>query len=161
MTELKQYKCLTDLEKIISEIKKLRARPAIRGKHPTLYEDRADGKYRTVMGIRICDYKFNTDETWILPDSQMGLSFSSSWENLKFVLGMQAKRAKKKPIDVFWILSEADIPSGLEFIEDKKNSGHYFLAVTKTEGMSIEELTRKLEMVSYRMSVIRNGGKCI
>ena len=61
MTELKQYKCLTDLEKIISEIKKLRARPAIRGKHPTLYEDRADGKYRTVMGIRICDYKFNTD----------------------------------------------------------------------------------------------------
>ena len=75
MTELKQYKCLTDLEKIISEIKKLRARPAIRGKHPTLYEDRADGKYRTVMGIRICDYKFNTDETWILPDSQMGLSF--------------------------------------------------------------------------------------
>lgn len=51
--------------------------------------------------------------------------------NLKFVLGMQAKRAKKKPVDVFWILSEADIPNGLEFVEDEKNSGHYFLAVTK------------------------------
>lgn len=66
------------------------------------------------MGIRICDYRFNADETWILPDPQMGLSFSASWQNLKFVLGMQAKRAKKKPIDVFWVLSEADIPRGLE-----------------------------------------------
>lgn len=78
------------------------------------------------MGIRRCDYKFNIDETWILPDRQMGLSFSSSWENLKFVLGMQAKRAKRKPIDVFWILSEADIPNGLEFAEDEKIANTIF-----------------------------------
>jgi hypothetical protein len=161
MKELKQYKCLVDLEKLVSEIKQLRARPIIRGKHATLYEDRLDGKYRTVMGIRICDFRFNVDETWILPDRQMGLSFSATWANLKFVLGMQAKRAKQKPVDVFWVLSDADIPAGLEFVEDESNSGHYFLAVTKPEGMSVEELARKLEMVAYRMSVIRDGGKYI
>lgn len=161
MGELKQFKCLSDLEKIVREIKELRARPIVRGKHATLYEDRSGGKYRTVMGIRICDYKFNMAETRILPDRQMGLSFSDSWDNLKFVYGMQSKRSKKKPIDIHWVVSEADIPPGLEFVPDDKNDGHYFLAVTAKEGMTIAELARKLELVSYRMSVIKNGGNIL
>lgn len=159
MKELKQYKCLADLEKIVSEIRSLRARPIVAGKHPTLYEERLEGKYRTVMGIRICDYHFNFDESWILPDRQMGLSFSANWENLKFVHGMQAKRAKKKPVDVYWVLSEADIPPGLEFVPDQRNDGHYFLAVTARQGMSIEDLAQRLELVAQRMSVIRDGSK--
>jgi len=88
------YKCLSDLEEIIRKIKEetaFRGGPVIEGKHPTLYEERKEGKYRTVMGVRICDYKFNVDETWVLPDRQMGLSFSATWENLKFVYGMQQK----------------------------------------------------------------------
>jgi len=161
MPILKQYKCLTDLSKIVSEIENLRARPTIRGKHATIYDDRVNGKYRTVMGIRICDYKFNTDETRVLYDRQMGLSFSASWDNLKFSFGMVSKKAKKKPVDVYWVLSEADIPPGLEFVEDETNSEHYFLAMTDENGMKVKELADKLRMVAYRMSVIKGGGKCI
>lgn len=115
------------------------------------------------MGIRICDYQFNFDETWIQPNPQMGLSFSSTWDNLQFVYGMQIKKAKKKPIDVYWILSEADIPPGLEFVEDmsQPGKGHYFLAVTVKEGMSVETLAGCLERVAYRMNIIKNGGSLL
>jgi hypothetical protein len=77
MSELKQYKCLSDLQGIISDIKNLRARPNINGEKPTLYKERLEGNYRTIMGVRICDYHFSTDEQWVLPHSQMGLSFSA------------------------------------------------------------------------------------
>lgn len=159
MSELRQFKCLSDLNKLISEIDDYRARPTIRGKHPTLYDERPDGKYRTVMGVRICDFKFSHDEKWVLPDPQKGLSFSSTWDNLKFVFGMYSKRAKKKPVDIYWVLSEADIPPGLKFVEDKENSGHYFLSVT--ERMQVEQLVEKLRLVSYRMSIIEDGGRAI
>jgi len=78
MKELKQFKCLNELKKIIDEISALRARPVVRGQHATLYGERLEGKYRTVMGVRICDYKFSPDEKWVLPDRQMGLSFSAT-----------------------------------------------------------------------------------
>lgn len=159
MEELKQFKCLNDLKKIMSELGDYRARPAIKGKDVNLYPERLDGKYRTVMGVRICDYKFSVDEAMVLPDRQMGLSFSATWSNLKFVFGMYAKRAKKKPVDIYWVLSEADLPSGLKFEEDDGSPGHYFLTVT--EPMRIEQLVEKLKMVSYRMSVIKDGGRAI
>lgn len=156
MADLLQLKCLSDVQKIISDIEVYLARPAIEGKHPTIYEDRAEGKFRTVMGVRICDYQFCTDEKWVLPNPKMGLSFSASWENLKFVYGLYKKRAKKKPVDIYWILSEADIPKGLAFKKDEGNSGHYFLAVT--ERMKVEQLVEKLRFVAYRMSVMKEGG---
>ena len=159
MDELKQFKCLTDLKKVIDELGDFRARPAIRGKHATLYDERKEGKFRTVMGIRICDYKFSADEQWVLPDTQMGLSFSATWTNLKFVYGMYAKRAKKKPVDVYWVLSAADLPPDLEFVEDETNEGHYFLTVTTR--MRVETLVEKLKLVAYRMSVIQGGGKVL
>ena len=159
LSELLQLKCLSDVNKLISDIKTYRARPVIRGKHPTLYPERIDGKYRTVMGVRICDYQFCIDEKWVLPNPQMGLSFSATWENLQFVYGMFKKRSKKKPVDIHWVLSETDIPPGLAFMADKDNSGHYFLAVT--ERMHVEQLVRKLEMVAHRMSVIQGGGKIL
>jgi len=159
MKELKQFKCLNELKKIIDEISALRARPVVRGQHATLYGERLEGKYRTVMGVRICDYKFSPDEKWVLPDRQMGLSFSATWTNLRFVYGMYQKREKKKPIDIYWVLSEADIPPGLEFVEDDTNPGHYFLTVT--EPMRIEKLVEKLTMISHRMSVIKDGGRVL
>ncbi len=159
MSELLQLKCLSDVKKLISDIQTYRARPAIRGQHPTLYPERAEGKYRTIQGVRICDYQFCIDERWVLPNPNMGLSFSATWDNLCFVFGMYKKRAKKKPVDIHWVLSEADIPHGLKFEPDKDNPGHYFLAVT--EKMLVETLVQKLEMVAYRMSVIQGGGKVL
>lgn len=159
MSELLQLKCLSDVKKIISDIEVYRARPTIQGKHPTLYEERKEGKYRTVMGIRICDYQFCPDEKWVLPHPNMGLSFSATWDNLRFVYGMYKKRAKKKPIDIYWVLSEADIPPGLAFSKDQDNPGHYFLAVT--ERMRVEQLVEKLKKVAYRMSVIKSGGRAL
>jgi len=156
MSQLLQLKCLSDVKKLIAEIEVYRARPIIRGKHPTLYDEQKDGKYRTVMGVRVCDYQFCQDEKWVLPNDQMGLSFSATWENLKFVHGMFKKRAKKKPVDIHWILSEADIPAGLAFMADKHNDGHYFLVVT--ERMLVEKLVEKLKFVAFRMSVIKEGG---
>lgn len=156
MSELLQLKCLSNVKKIIFEIEVYRARPIIEGKHPTLYEERKEGKFRTVMGIRACDYQFCPDEKWIIPNPEMGLSFSATWDNLKFVYGMFKKRAKKKPVDIHWVLSEADIPPGLAFMKDKGNDGHYFLAVT--ERMLVEQLVEKLKFVALRMSVIKDGG---
>lgn len=156
MSQLLQLKCLSDVQKLISDIEIYRARPVIEGKHPTLYEERKEGKYRTVMGVRICDYQFCPDEKWVLPNPEMGLSFSATWENLRFVYGMFKKRAKKKPVDIHWVLSEADIPKGLAFVADKDNDGHYFLAVT--ERMLVEQLVEKLKFVAFRMSVIKEGG---
>lgn len=159
MAELKQFKCLNDLKKILSELGDYRARPAVRGKDVNLYEERLSGKYRTVMGVRICDFNFSADEKTVKPHRQMGLSFSSTWDNLEFVYQMYSKRSKKKPIDIYWVLSEADIPLGLKFEKDDKREGHYFLTVT--ESMRIEQLVEKLKMVSYRMSVIKGGGRAI
>ncbi len=152
--EVKQYKCLTDLKGIIEQVDGVRMRPTPRGGHPTLYKDRLDGKYRTIMGVRICDYKFSPDEMWVLPDSQMGLSFSSSWVNLKFVHKMMSR--KKKPIDIFWVLSEADLPKKMKFEQDNKNPDHYFLTVT--ERMRVEDLVFNLKWVADRLSVIKEGG---
>ena len=98
MDELKQYKCLTDLRKIISDLDSYRARPVVKNNHPTLYKDKPEGRYRTVIGIRVCDYKFSTDGKWVLADSQMGLSFSATWENLKFVHNMFSRG--KKSVDI-------------------------------------------------------------
>ena len=160
MEPLKQYKCLTDLRDYLSAIENYRARPIIEGQHPTLYKEELNGKYRTVMGIRICDFQFSNDEKWVLPHPQMGPSFSSTWSNLKFVHGMPSKRSKgKESIDVYWLLSEADIPPGLKFEEDKTNPSHYFLTVT--EKMLTSQLVTKLRLVSYRMSVIRDGSKVL
>ncbi|WP_444995853.1 hypothetical protein [Aliikangiella sp. IMCC44359] len=52
-----------------------------------------------------------------------------------------------------------DIPKGLAFKKDKKNPGHYFLAVT--ERMRVETLVDKLQIVGHRMSIIKGGGKVL
>lgn len=37
MDEIKQYKSLDDLKKIISDLEGFMARPVVRGAHPTIY----------------------------------------------------------------------------------------------------------------------------
>ena len=155
MSELLQLKCLSDVRKIITDIETYKARPAVQGKHPTLYSECKEGKYRTIMEVRICDYQFSIDETEVLPNATMGLSFSATWENLVLAYGLYKKKAKKKPVDIYWILSEADIPPDLAFVVDTKNSGHYFLVITKR--MRVE----KLRLVAYRMSVMKGGGHAL
>ena len=162
MEEIHQFKCLTDLREIISQLDSYYARPVPSGSHPTLYPNRDDGPYRTVMGIRVCDYKLSFDGKWALPDDQMGLSFSSTWQHLKSAHKMVSRVAGKQ-VDVYWVLSGADIPSGMAFVPDKRPSksakGHYLLTVT--EKMKISTLVDKLKWVADRMSVIRSAEKVL
>ena len=162
MDETKQFKCLTDLREIISELDGYYARPTARGEHPTLYPEVLDGRYRTVCGIRVCDYTLSEDGQWVLPDDQMGLSFSSSWQHLKSAHKMISRVAGKN-VDVFWVLSRADIPSGMSFQPDRRASksakGHYLLTVN--ERMKISSLVEKLKWISDRMSVIKDSGETL
>lgn len=165
MDEMIQFKSRTDLKAVIEKLEKHYARPANPGKHPTLYEETLDGKFRTVMGVRVCDYNFSADEKWVLPNDQAGLSFSGTWKNLKDVYRMftrgKNKDGSEKLADIYWILDKADIPENMAFIEDRdpRKKGHYFLTVT--EKMYVTTLVKNLKWIADRMSVIKDGGRAI
>ena len=162
MDETYQFKCLTDLREVIEQLDGYYARPTLRDRHPTIYPNRDDGPYKTVMGIRVCDYKLSPDGQWAFPDEQMGLSFSSTWQHLKSAHKM-VSRIAGKPVDVYWVLSGADIPSGMSFQPGRRPSksakGHYLLTVN--EKMKISFLVEKLKWVADRMSVIRSAEKAL
>lgn len=160
MDQQKQYKTLDDLKKIISELEGFMARPVKQGQHPTLYPEVKDGEYRTICGIRVVDYVLSTDEKWVLPHNQKGLSFSANWSELKRVYRMFA-RVKTAKIDVHWVLQGADIPDDMEFVEDERpnKKGHYFLTVKKQ--ITIYKLVANLKWVADRMTVIRNVEKAL
>ena len=103
MEEIKQFKSLDDLRKIISELERFIARPIVRGSHPTIYPDTKEGKYKTVYGIRIIDYLLSSDGKWALPHNQKGLSFSANWKELKRVYKLFS-RIPGKTVDVHWVL---------------------------------------------------------
>lgn len=69
-------------------------------------------------------------------------------------------RGTGKNVDVFWVLSRADIPAGLSFQPDRRASksakGHYLLTVN--ERMKISSLVEKLKWIADRMSVIKDAG---
>ena len=65
-------------------------------------------------------------------------------------------RGQGKQVDVYWVLQGSELPDDMEFIEDKKKKGHYFLTVTKT--MQVSKLVENLRWVADRMSVIKNAG---
>jgi hypothetical protein len=128
---------------------------------PTSYQEGHQGPYKLVEGVRVCDYKFETSTglDYVLPDRASGLSFSKSFSHLKNTRKMLSRHAKgfnnPGPANMaWWILSECDIPSGLEFVKDPKNNSHYFLAAT--ERMHISTLITKLKLVSYHMSVMKD-----
>ena len=72
-------------------------------------------------------------------------------------------RGIRKAPDVYWVLSGADLPSGLKFEQDRSSSskakGHYFLTVT--EKMHVAQLHQKLLWVADRMQKIESGGKVL
>lgn len=58
-----------------------------------------------------------------------------------------------------WVLEAADIPSGLAFVQDKREKQHYLLTVT--EQMTVYALAKKLAWVADRMSKITDARKAL
>jgi hypothetical protein len=154
---LEQFKTLEDLRDYIKQLGGFYARPTEKGAHPTLYIGRTDKGI--IHGVRKRDYIFSSDEKWVLPHAQMGLSFSAHWQHLKRIYRMKQKVTGGKQIDIYWVLEKADIPSGLAFVQDVKDKKHYLLVVT--EKMLINELVTKLTWVADRMSVIRGAQRAL
>lgn len=128
----------------------------------TTYVEGHQGPYQLVEGVRICDYKFekSTGLEYVLPDPTSGLSFSKSFSHLKNTRKMLSRHAKgykqPGPANVaWWILSKCDMPSGLAFLQDPKDSNHYFLAAT--ERMHVSALVRKLKLISFHMTTMKDG----
>jgi hypothetical protein len=127
--DLEQFKTSDDLREYIKSLNLFRARPAIKGEHPTLCFNQEQGIMH--HGVREKDYYFSTCRQWVLAHTQMGLSFSGHWSHLKDIMKIKTKHSKGNSVDIFWILESADIPSGLSFEVDLKDPKHYFLTVTE------------------------------
>ncbi len=81
-----QFKTMDNLREIIKEYEKALARPTIGYSHPTLYRKRdVSPDDKLIHGVRAKDWLLSTDEKWVLPHNQMGLSFSTNWQHLKGV----------------------------------------------------------------------------
>lgn len=117
------------------------------------------------MGVRICDYQFSQDEKWVLADDQAGLSFSSTWKNLKDVHRLlsrgEDRKGRPKTANIYWVLQGADMPKEMKFVEDRnpKKKGHYFLTVTKP--MKLSTLVSNLKWIARNMSVIQDGSRAL
>jgi len=155
LDDLREY--VKSLREYIKKGETFCARPTASGKDPIFYSD--DSKEPIVRGIRERDYLFSPCKGYVLAHTQMGLSFSAHWQHLKGQVKMKEKYNKGKAINVYWILSGADIPSGLKFEADKKNKKHYFLTVT--DKMPIGQLVEKLTWVADGMSVINDARKAL
>ena len=151
---MEQFKSLQELREYIARLEKWFARSIVAGEHPTLHLHDS-GDRATICGIRREDYLFSACGNWVLPSKTHGLSFSAHWQHLKTIYKMREKRNKGKPISVYWVLQNADIPPGLEFVPDAKNNQHYLLCAT--ERMHVEKLRSKLEWIADRMSIIEGA----
>ncbi len=169
---MEHFQTLDDLREYVKNLAEFCARPTISGEHPTLYLDHSQGAMVTGIHIRLndsqetipagmreTDYLFSPCKKYVLKNNQMGLSFSAHWQHLKDQVRLQSKHSEGKPVNVYWLLSGADIPSGLKFEADKKNRRHYFLTVT--EKMPVERLAEKLLWVADNMSVINDARKAL
>jgi hypothetical protein len=155
-----QFRTLEDIQDIIKEYQGIVMRPTVHLSHPTLYRKRdlGDGEM-AIKGVRIKDWFFSEDQKWVLPHDQMGLSFSSTFSNLKKVYKLKGRHNAGKAIHVYWVLEDSDIPPGLKFEADREKKGHYFLIVT--EKMLLSQLITKLKMLAHRMTIIRDAGKAL
>lgn len=155
-----QFKTMDDLRSIIKEFEGALVRPTRNLSHPTLYRNRDVQKGdKLIQGVRKKDWLLSVDESWVLPHSQMGLSFSSHWQHLKGVYKMKEKHNQGASINVYWVLEKADIPSGMKFEPDQKKKGHYLLTVTQK--IPLHQLIFKLKWLADRMSVIKDAGKAL
>jgi len=150
-----QFKTINDLSVVIKELEgKLRLRPIREYSHPTLYRKRDVGKNEILYrGVREGDWFFSENKEWVLPHEQMGLSFSSSYANLKDVYRLKGKWNPGAQIDVYWVLERPDTPTCFKFVPDRGKKGHYYLAITET--MILDTLIKKLKILARQMTVIR------
>lgn len=157
---LHQFKTMEDLRELIKEYEKSLARPTRNLSHPTLYRKRdVLPEDKLIQGVRAKDWHLSADEKWVLPNSQMGLSFSSSWQHLKGVYKMKEKHNPATQIHVYWVLESCDLPANMKFEPDLVKSGHFLLTVTKK--MSIYRLINNLKWIADRMSVIKDARKAL
>ncbi|WP_370980779.1 hypothetical protein [Agaribacterium sp. ZY112] len=161
---MEQFKILTDLRDYIKRLEaaegKVLARPIPEGGSPVFYRscDVAKGT-ELIHGIQVGDFFFSNCRKWVLPHSQMGLSFSAHWQHLKGIYKLKVSKNPGKSVDVFWVLEKADLPSELKFEPDAKDDRHYFLTVRKK--MTVSELVRKLEWVADKMTIIRDASRAL
>ena len=150
-----QFKTINDLSEVIKEYEgKLRLRPTRKYSHPTLYRQRDVGEGEILYkGVRDGDWFFSENKEWVLLHDQMGLSFSSTYKNLKDVYRLKGRWNPGVQIDIHWVLERPDLPPDLKFAADREKKGHYFLTVT--EPMLLETLIGKLKILARQMSVIR------
>jgi hypothetical protein len=150
-----QFKTITDLNLVIKEYEeRLRLRPTRKYSHPTLYRKRDVGKNEILYkGVRDGDWFFSENKEWVLPHDQMGLSFSSTFKNLKDVYRLKGKWNPGAQIDVHWVMERPDLPDGMKFVADRDKIGHYFLTVTGP--MILPTLIKKLKILARQMSIIR------
>lgn len=150
-----QFKTINDINEVIKEYEQqLRLRPTRKYSHPTLYRKRDLGQNEILYrGVRDGDWFFSENKEWILPHDQMGLSFSSTYKNLKEVYRLKSKWNPGAQIDIHWVMERPDTPKGLKFVADRDSNGHYFL--TATEPMLLDTLIKKLKIVARQMTVIR------
>lgn len=152
-----QFRTLEDLREIIKTFQGFVARPTVGTNHPTLYDPQTvPAGEKLVQGLRVKDWCLSPDFQWVLPHSQMGLSFSSNWQHLKGLHKMLQKRNPGTAVQVYWVLEAADIPPGLAFVPDNRKKGHHFLTVT--DKMLVHQLVEKLYWIADRMSVIKDAG---
>jgi hypothetical protein len=104
-------------------------------------------------GLREGDWFFSENKEWVLPNDQIGLSFSSSYANLKDVYRLKGKWNPGAQINVHWVLERPDIPTCFNFVEHRGKSGHYFLTIT--EPMLLDTLVKNLKLLARKMSVFR------
>ena len=158
-----QFKTVDDLKAIIADLEGLiLTRPTLHLSHPTLYRRRDTAPDDIILqGVRVKDWFFSADKKWVLPHDQMGLSFSSSFKDLKRVYRGKKKFNPGKQVNVYWVLEQADLPPGMAFVQDrtKNKEGHYFLTVT--ERVPLFKLVQKLKALARRMSVIIDAGKAL
>lgn len=125
----------------------------------TTYVEGSQGPYTLIHCVRIGDYTFDQTLEWVLPDPAAGLSFSKSFSHLKSTWKMLKKHANKNnnpsPTNVAsWILETRNIPKGMAFTQDSKNSNHYFLSVT--EKMHISTLVTNLKLIAHAMTIMKD-----
>ncbi len=155
-----QFRTIDDLRDLVKRLDRIYARPTAGSGHPTLYQPGdVPANDRLLGGARFKDWKFSADEMWVLPDAEKGLSFSAHWQHLKAVFKLKEKHNPGEPVQVYWVLETADIPTKMKFVADRNNDQHFLLTVTET--MTVWELISKLSWLADRMSVMQDMRKVL
>ena len=103
---MEQFKTLCDLQELIKEYELILMRPTPQLSHPTLYRRRDAARDDLIIkGVRVKDWFLSEDHKWVKPHDQMGLSFSSTYKNLKSVYKLKERHNASRAINIYWVLN--------------------------------------------------------